>query len=140
VRRELQWEEAGALLPCLVSLEACATAHHWACLIGAFGHQARLIPPSNVKPYVRRRKTDVADTAAICEAVGRPSTLFLPVKWTVERIISHGHFAEFAIIAPVARPRVVHLINMPQDTGDDDTPTAAREALRSIIAELQALE
>src|SRR5436305_12284446 len=74
IRRRLQRAEIAALfadLPaCLVGIEACATAHHWAPLIGASGHQVRLIPPSYVKPYVRRSKTDAADAAAICEAVG----------------------------------------------------------------------
>jgi transposase len=49
-------------------------------LIGASGREVRLIPPSYVKPYVRRSKTDAADAQAICEAVGRPSMRFVPVK------------------------------------------------------------
>ena len=84
VRRRLQRERCAAffadLPPCLVGIEACATAHYWARLIGASGHQVRLIPPSYVKPYVRRSKTDAADAEAICEAVGRPSMRFVPVK------------------------------------------------------------
>jgi hypothetical protein len=47
--------------PCLVSMEACATAHHWAREIGAFGHEVRLMPPRYVKPYVKRNKNDAAD-------------------------------------------------------------------------------
>jgi transposase len=58
MRRKLQRGEVAAFfadLPsCLVGMEACATAHHWARLIGASGHEVRLIPPSYVKPYVRR--------------------------------------------------------------------------------------
>src|SRR5947207_15728528 len=64
IRRRLQPSEIAAFfadLPaCLVGIEACATAHRWARLIGASGHQVRLIPPSYVKPYVRRSKTDAA--------------------------------------------------------------------------------
>jgi transposase len=75
VRRKLQRSELAdffAGLPrCLVGIEACATAHHWARLIATAGHEVRLIPPSYVKPYVRRSKTDAADAKAICEAVGR---------------------------------------------------------------------
>ncbi len=63
-----------AKLPgCLIGIEACATAHYWAREIGALGHQVKLIPPSNVKPYVKRPKNDAADAAAICEAVTRPT-------------------------------------------------------------------
>jgi transposase len=68
------------LEPCLIGMEACATAHHWAREIGQLGHEVRLIPPSYVKAYVRRQKNDAADAAAICEAVSRPSMRFVPVK------------------------------------------------------------
>src|SRR5829696_2130934 len=57
------------LPPCLIGVEACATAHHWARTLMAFGHDVRLIPPAYVKPYLRRQKNDAADAAAICEAV-----------------------------------------------------------------------
>jgi transposase len=60
------------LPPCLIGLEACATAHHWARELIALGHETRLMPPSYVKAYVKRNKHDVADAEAICEAVRRP--------------------------------------------------------------------
>jgi transposase len=46
-----------SLSPCLVGIEACATAHYWAREIQRFGHDVRLIPPAYVKPYVRRGAT-----------------------------------------------------------------------------------
>jgi transposase len=58
---------------CLVGLEACATAHHWARELIALGHEARLMPPNYVKAYVKRNKHDVADAEAICEAVSYSS-------------------------------------------------------------------
>jgi transposase len=59
-----------AKLPtCVVGLEACSAAHHWARERSRLGHLVRLIPPQYVKPYVKRNKTDAADAAAICEAV-----------------------------------------------------------------------
>jgi transposase len=61
-------------------MEACATSHHWARELTKLGHQVKLIPPAYVKAYVRRQKNDAADAAAICEAVGRPSMRFVPVK------------------------------------------------------------
>ena len=61
-------------------MEACATAHYWGRELGALGHEVRLMPPQYVKAYVRRQKNDAADAAAICEAVGRPSMRFVPVK------------------------------------------------------------
>ena len=44
------------------------------------GHEARMMPPAYVKPYIRRQKNDAADAAAICEAVTRPSMRFVAVR------------------------------------------------------------
>src|SRR5487761_2052525 len=68
------------LPPCLVGMEACASAHHWAREIAALGHTVKLMPPAYVKPYVKRGKTDAADAEAIAEAVTRPTMRFVPVK------------------------------------------------------------
>ena len=68
------------LPPCTVGMEACGSAHHWARVIGRYGHQVRLMPPAYVKPYVKRNKNDGRDAEAICEAVGRPTMRFVPVK------------------------------------------------------------
>src|SRR5258707_695896 len=73
------------LAPCLVGMEACATAHHWARELGKLGHTVRLMPASYVKAYVKRSKTDAADAAAICEAVTRPSMRFVPVKTELQQ-------------------------------------------------------
>jgi hypothetical protein len=70
--------EVFANLPrCLVGMEACAGAHHWARELAALGHDVRLMPPSDVRPYVKRNKHDPADAEACGEAVGRPSMRFL---------------------------------------------------------------
>ena len=115
-----------ALSPCLIGMEACATAHHWARTLMAFGHEVRLIPPAYVKPYLRRQKNDAADAAAICEAVTRPSMRFVPVKSPQQQstLMLHGardlligqrtalinalrgHFAELGIV--VAQGRSQH--------------------------------
>src|SRR6516164_689063 len=61
------------LPPCLVGLEACATAHYWGREVRALGHEVRLMPAQYVKAYIKRNKHDAADAEAICEAVGRPT-------------------------------------------------------------------
>lgn len=68
------------LPPCLIGIEACASAHHWARKLQALGHTVRLMAPQFVKPYVKSNKNNAADAEAICEAVSRPSMRFVPVK------------------------------------------------------------
>jgi len=72
---------------CLVAMEACSGAHHWARKLRAMGLDARLIAAHFVTPYRmegRSGKNDATDAAAICEAASRPSMRFVPVK-TVEQ-------------------------------------------------------
>src|SRR3546814_11899596 len=68
------------LSPCLIGVEACGTAHYWARTLAAMGHEVRLIPPSYVKAYVKRGKSDALDAEAICEAVQRLKIRFVTVK------------------------------------------------------------
>ncbi len=71
------------LPPCLIGMEACSGAHHWARLFQQFGHTVKLIAPKLVAPYRmsgKRGKNDAADAAAICEAVTRPNMRFVPFK------------------------------------------------------------
>jgi transposase len=124
LRRKLQRPEVlaffASLPPCLVGIEACGTAHHWAREIAALGHEVRLLPAAYVKPYVKRGKTDAADAEAICEAVTRPSMRAVPIKSAEHQaaLLLHrtrdllvrqrtglinavrGHMAEFGIVAP----------------------------------------
>lgn len=74
-----------AALPqgCLVAMEACSSAHHWARRLRAMGLDARLIAANFVTPYRmegRSGKNDMTDAAAICEAASRPSMRFVPIK------------------------------------------------------------
>lgn len=68
------------LSPCLIGMEACGGAHHWARKLETLGHTVKLIAPQFVKPYVKSNKNDVADAEAICEAVSRPTMRFVPIK------------------------------------------------------------
>ena len=81
LRRRLKQREilefCAGLPSCLIGMEACAGAHFWARELIALGHDVRLMPPSYVKPYVKRGKTNAANAEAICEAVTRPSMRFV---------------------------------------------------------------
>jgi transposase len=88
IRKQLKRAEVArffaTLSPCLVGMDACASAHHWARRIQACGLTVKLMAPQFVKPYVKSNKSDAADAAAICEAVSRLSMRFVPIK-NIER-------------------------------------------------------
>jgi transposase len=70
-----------AQLPvCLIGMEACGSAHYWARQLTKLGHTVKLMAPQFVKPYVKTNKNDARDAEGICEAVGRPSMRFVPLK------------------------------------------------------------
>ena len=84
LRKQLRRDQVAPFLAnlpaCLVGIEACASAHHWARKLQALGHTVRLMAPQFVNPYVKSNKNDAADAEAICEAVARPSMRFVPIK------------------------------------------------------------
>lgn len=82
LRRKQMVEFFAKLEPTRIGLEACGAAHHWARTLQGLGHEAVLLPPQYVKPYVQRNKNDSRDAEAICEAMSRPriKMRFVPVK------------------------------------------------------------
>jgi transposase len=83
VRREQLLEVLAQLPPCIIGMEACTGAHHWARELVKYGHTPKLMAPKFVSPYRmqgKRGKNDANDAAAICEAVTRPNMRFVPVK------------------------------------------------------------
>lgn len=141
--------------PCLVGIEACATAHYWARELIKVGHEVRLMPPAYVKAYVKRNKNDAADAEAICEAVTRPSMRFVPVKdadqqsiLMLHRVRSllirqrtmlvnalRAHMAEFGIIAPQGLRNVQDLTKIIAHEGER-LPTLARPILQTVVDQL----
>ena len=76
---------------CVIGMEACAGAHHWARQLQARGYTVRLIPPQFVKPYVKSNKSDAKDAEAICEAMSRPNMRFVTVKRVEQQDIQATH-------------------------------------------------
>jgi len=148
------------LPPCLVGIEACASAHHWSRELQALGHTVRLMPPAYVKPYVKRHKNDATDAEAICEAVTRPNMRFVATKTpeqqsclTLHRtrhlfirqqtmVINaiRAHLAEFGIVAPVGRNGVEQLLSVAADSNDKRLPDVARACVTALGAQLQTLK
>ena len=141
------------LSPCLIGIEACATAHHWARTLRSLGHTVKLMPPAYVKPYVKSQKNDAADAEAICEAVTRPTMRFAEVKSVEQQsvlamhrlralLIRHrtrlantirAHMAEFGVVAPVGRLGLERLIHIICDEADDRISPIVRRALGHLV-------
>ena len=148
------------LPPCLVGIEACASAHHWSRELQALGHTVRLMPPAYVKPYVKRHKNDATDAEAICEAVTRANMRFVATKTpeqqsclTLHRtrhlfirqqtsVINaiRAHLAEFGIVAPVGRHGVEQLLGIAADVNDKRLPEIARACVAALGAQLRMLK
>lgn len=86
------------LEPCLIGMEACGSAHHWAREMRKLGHDVRLVSPQFVKPYVKSNKNDRNDAEAICEAVSRPNMRFVPIKDLEHQDIQAVHRARELLI------------------------------------------
>ena len=86
------------LEPCLIGIEACSSAHYWGRELTALGHQVKLMPPSYVKPYVKRGKSDAADAEAICEAVTRPTMRFVEIKSAEQQALLCQHRAREVMV------------------------------------------
>ena len=104
IRRNKLLEFFASLRPCLVGLEASGSAHHWARELIKLGHDARMMPPAYVKPYVRRQKNDASDASAICEAVTRPSMRFVGVRSRENQSALMRHKAKGAVIGMIVDP------------------------------------
>lgn len=79
------------LEPCVIGMEACGGAHHWARELTKHGHDARLIAAQFVRPYRKSGKNDRNDAEAICEAVGRPNMRFVPIKSVEQQAVLSLH-------------------------------------------------
>ena len=126
----------------------------------ALGHDARLIAPAHVKAYVRRNKTDAADAAAICEAVGRPTTRFVPLREVEDQaalgvhraremlvkqrtmLINalRGHLAEFGVVAARGHEGAEALCAIVADPEERRIPELLRPALMTFAGQIETLE
>jgi transposase len=164
VRRSLRRNQVlkwfAKLAPCLIGMEACGTANHWARELTALGHTVRLMPPAYAKPYVRRNKNDAADACAICEAVSRPAMRFVPIKTVEQQADAVTHkarqmlikqrtmtmnslrslMAEFGVIVPQGPQHIGKLLAILADPEDTSVPAVARTALNTMREMLSALE
>ena len=149
-----------ALSPCLVGMEACATAHYWARELTKLGHEVGLMPAKDVKAYVKRNKNDAADAEAICEAVRRPTMRFVQAKSAEQQgqLMQHrtrdllmrqrtqlinalrAHMAELGIVAAQGREGIKQLLTIVASERDARLPVDAHASLVVLAAGLQAVQ
>ena len=159
IRRAELGKFFSSLPPCLVAMEACASAHHWAREIGSMGHDVRLIPPIYVKPFVKRQKNDAADAEAITEAASRPTMRYVAVKSAEKQAACmafqtrdllvrqrtqlinalRAHLAEYGVVAPKG---IAHLNKLKAIIGDYDLslPTAVIRYCEMLLSQIDHLE
>lgn len=148
------------LPPCVVGMEACCGAHYWAKVLTDLGHEARLISPQFVKPYVKSNKNDRNDAEAICEAVGRPSMRFVPPKSSEQleiqaihrirqrlvgsrtRLVNQvrGLLAEHGVVVARDITRLRHALGRIVDGEDGGLSQMFRDLLRDLCDELSELD
>ena len=164
VRRQLRRSHVlkffAGLPACIVGVEACATSHYWSRQLQALGHSVKLMPPSYVKPYVKRQKNDMADAEAICEAVMRPTMRFVETKTPEQQSVlmlhrirltlvsqrtmlsntMRAHMAEFGIVAPIGRRGLDELLAVLSDLDDERVPALARDCLVAVVEQLRLVK
>jgi len=164
VRKQLRRSQVLAFFkavpPCLVGMEACATAHYWAREFTKLGHEVRLMPAKDVKAYVKRNKNDAADAEAICEAVRRPTMRFVRIKSAEQQgqLMQHrtrdllmrqrtqvinalrAHLAELGIVAAQGDKGVKELLALVVDKEDTRLPIDARASVIVLATQLEATQ
>jgi len=148
------------LAPCLIGMEACGSAHHWARKLLGFGHTVKLMAPQFVKPYVKTNKNDARDAEAICEAVQRPNMRFVAIKTPEQQAVlalhrarqglvkartaqanqMRGLLAEFGCVIPKGIRHLPKCVPEILEDGENGLPGHARQLFAGLLEHLQELD
>lgn len=164
LKKQIKREEMAVffanLAPCLIGMEACGSAHHWARKLQSQGHTVKLMAPQFVKPYVKTNKHDAADAEAICEAVTRPTMRFVPIKHveqqaplalhrarqgmvrarTAQANQIRGLLAEFGLIVPQGITHLYQRVPLLLEEAKHELPGLFRELVRQLLEHLKVLD
>lgn len=147
------------LEPCLVAMESCSSAHHWARQLMNLGHTPKLIPPQYVKPFVKTNKNDAADAAAIATAARQPDMPTVAVKAPEQQAILSVHRAreglvksrtalcnqirgllsEFGVVLPVGAHHLQSRVPTLLEDGENDLPDLLRQLIQRLYEHLKHL-
>jgi transposase len=148
------------LEPCLIGMEACGSAHHWARKLQQLGHAVKLMAPQFVKPYVKTNKNDMADAEAICEAVTRKNMRFVPVKNVEQQAILSVHrarqgfvkartaqanqirglLAEYGVAIPVGISHIAKDVPKIIEDGGHDLPGSFQQLIGRLVGHFKELD
>ena len=148
------------LEPCVIAMEACGGANHWARQMRALGHEVKLIAPQYVKPFVKGNKNDYNDAEAIAEAAQRPTMRFVPVKCVEQQDIQNLHsqrerikkartalvnqvrglLAEYGIVLPKGVGAVRKGLPDILEDADNGLTMRGRELFADLLEELRLLD
>jgi transposase len=148
------------LEPCLIGMEACSSAHHWARKLEGYGHTVKLMAPQFVKPYVKTNKNDMADAEAICEAVRRPNMRFVAKKTVEQQAILSVHRArqgfvkartaqanqirgllsEFGIVIPQGIRSILKQVPEILEDGENGLPGLMRNLIDRLTENLKEMD
>jgi transposase len=160
LRRDQMVSFFANLPACVIGMEACASAHHWARKLQGLGHTVRLMAPQFVKPYVKTNKNDIADAEAICEAVSRPNMRFVPVKSVEQQSVLSLHrvrqgfvkartaqanqirglLGEFGLVMPRGILNVAKRVPDLLDKASDELPASFRQLVTRLLCHMKELD
>ena len=164
VRKQLKRAEMSSyfanLEPCLIGMEACGSAHHWARKLEGYGHTVKLMAPQFVKAYVKTNKNDMADAEAICEAVSRPNMRFVAMKSVEQQAILSVHRArqgfvrartaqanqirgllsEFGIVIPQGIGAIAKRVPEILEDGENGLPGTMRNLIERLTENLKEMD
>jgi transposase len=160
VRRGKLLELFAQLPTCVVGMEACSGAQHWARELRKLGHEPRIMAAEFVEPYRRGGKNDTNDAAAICEAVSRPQMRFVPIKSVEQQAVLAVHrlrqglveertalanrirglLTEYGLVISVGLDRLRKALPDILEDGENGIPGIAREVLADAARQLSELD
>jgi len=164
LKKQLRRDQVAAYFanqpPCLIGMEACGSAHHWARKLQSLGHTVKLMAPQFVKPYVKTNKNDAADAEAICEAVARPNMRFVPTKNIEQQAVLSLHrvrqgfvkartaqanqirglLAEFGLVIPKGIAHIARRVPELIEEGANELPGSFCQLMQRLMDHLKELD
>ncbi len=121
------------LEPCLIGMEACGSAHHWARLFEQFGHTVKLMAPQFVKPYVK-----TMEQHAIL-SIHRTRQGFVKSR-TAQANQIRGLLNEFGIVIPQRIRSIFHRLPTILEDHENCLPGSFRQLLQRLSDHLKELD